>query len=79
MLPIPSNLDVLALNESLEELAQFDERKCRVVEMRFFVGLSAKDIAVVVHTTEATVRRDWNIARAWLYRRLQEKLCRESA
>jgi DNA-directed RNA polymerase specialized sigma24 family protein len=39
--------------------------------MRFFVGLSAKEIAVVLGTTEATVRRDWTIAKAWLYRHLQ--------
>jgi RNA polymerase sigma factor (TIGR02999 family) len=71
VLPVPSTLDLLALDESLKELAEFDERKCHVVEMRFFTGLSAKDIATVLHTTEATVRRDWNIARAWLYRRLR--------
>ncbi|HTD21412.1 MAG TPA: ECF-type sigma factor [Terriglobales bacterium] len=70
-LPVSSNLDLVALDESLKELAEFDARKCQVVEMRFFVGLSAKDIAKVLHTTEATVRRDWNIARAWLYRRLK--------
>jgi DNA-directed RNA polymerase specialized sigma24 family protein len=46
-------------------------RKSQVVEMRFFAGLSAKDISVVLGTTEPTVRRDWNIARAWLYRRLR--------
>jgi len=39
--------------------------------MRFFAGLAAKDIATVLGVTEPTVRRDWNIARAWLYRRLQ--------
>jgi DNA-directed RNA polymerase specialized sigma24 family protein len=55
----------------LNALATFDARKSQVVEMRFFGGLSAKDIATVLHTTEATVRRDWNIARAWLYRRMQ--------
>jgi RNA polymerase sigma factor (TIGR02999 family) len=71
MLPVPPNLDVVALDESLDELAEFDERKSKVVEMRFFAGLSAKDIALVLHTTEATVRRDWNLARAWLYHRLQ--------
>ncbi len=70
-LPVPSNLDVLALDASLKELAEFDARKCQVVEMRFFAGLSAKDIATVLHTTEATVRRDWSIARAWLYRRMK--------
>src|SRR5215469_3815146 len=71
VLPIPASLDLLALDESLEELDKFDPRKCRVVEMRFFGGLEAKDIASVLGTTEATIRRDWKIARAWLYRRLQ--------
>jgi RNA polymerase sigma factor (TIGR02999 family) len=70
-LPVPASLDLLALDESLQELDKFDARKCRVVEMRFFGGLEAKDIAKVLGTTEATVRRDWKIARAWLYRRLQ--------
>jgi RNA polymerase sigma factor (TIGR02999 family) len=71
VLPVPPTLDLVSLDESLQELAEFDERKCQVVEMRFFAGLSAKDIALVLKTTEATVRRDWTIARAWLYRRLQ--------
>jgi RNA polymerase sigma factor (TIGR02999 family) len=70
-LPVPVSLDLLALDESLRERDKFDARKCRVVEMRFFGGLEAKDIAKVLGTTEATVRRDWKIARAWLYRRLQ--------
>jgi RNA polymerase sigma factor (TIGR02999 family) len=70
-IPVRSDVDLLALDESLKELAAFDSRKSQVVEMRFFAGLSAKDIATVLGTTEATVRRDWTIARAWLYRRLQ--------
>jgi RNA polymerase sigma factor (TIGR02999 family) len=71
VLPVPASQDLLALDESLEQLGRFDPRKCRVVEMRFFGGLEARDIASVLGTTEATVRRDWKIARAWLYRRLQ--------
>jgi RNA polymerase sigma factor (TIGR02999 family) len=63
--------DLVTLNESLDELAAVDPRKARVVEMRFFGGLSAKEIAAVLSTTEATVRRDWTIARAWLYRRME--------
>src|SRR5215471_5263678 len=70
-IPVQANVDTLLLDESLNELATFDARKSQVVEMRFFGGLSAKDIATVLNTTEATVRRDWNIARAWLYRRMQ--------
>jgi len=69
--PVQPDVDLLALDESLKDLAAFDSRKSQVVEMRFFAGMSAKDIAKVLGTTEATVRRDWNIARAWLYRRLR--------
>jgi len=70
-IPVQANIDTLLLDECLDELAAFDSRKARVVEMRFFGGLAAKDIASVLNTTEATVRRDWKIARAWLYRRMQ--------
>jgi RNA polymerase sigma factor (TIGR02999 family) len=70
--PIGSNVDLIPLDEALSELAKFDLRKCQVVEMRFFSGLTATEIAGVLGTTEATVRRDWNIARAWLYRRMKE-------
>lgn len=70
-IPVQPEVDLVTLNEAMDELAAFDMRKSQVVEMRFFAGLSAKDIAVVLGTTEPTVRRDWNIARAWLYRRLQ--------
>lgn len=70
-IPVQPKLDMLTLDKSLEALAVFDPRKSQVVEMRFFAGLSAKEIASLLGTTEATVRRDWNIARAWLYRHLQ--------
>jgi RNA polymerase sigma factor (TIGR02999 family) len=70
-IPVHADIDMLLLNHSLNDLAAFDSRKSQVVEMRFFAGLSAKDIATVLDTSEATVRRDWNIARAWLYRRMQ--------
>ena len=70
-IPVQPELDVVALDGALEQLAAFDERKCQVVEMRFFTGLRAKEIAAVLGTTEATVRRDWIIAKAWLYRHLE--------
>jgi RNA polymerase sigma factor (TIGR02999 family) len=70
-IPIAGPFDVIALDEALEQLAAFDERKCKVVEMRFFTGLEAKEIATVLETTEATVRRDWVIAKAWLFRYLE--------
>ena len=71
-IPVQPELDLVTLSEAMEELAAFDLRKSQVVEMRFFAGLAARDIATVLGVTEPTVRRDWNIARAWLYRRLQE-------
>jgi len=70
-IPVQPELDLVTLSEAMEELAAFDLRKSQVVEMRFFAGLAARDIATVLGVTEPTVRRDWNIARAWLYRRLQ--------
>jgi RNA polymerase sigma factor (TIGR02999 family) len=71
-LPIEAHVDLISLDGALDELAAFDARKCQVVEMRFFAGLQAKDIAVVLKTSEATVRRDWVIAKAWLFRYLEE-------
>lgn len=69
--PVQPELDLVALDGALEQLAAFDARKCQVVEMRFFTGLKAKEIAAVLGTTEATVRRDWIIAKAWLYRYME--------
>lgn len=71
VIPVQEQIDLLALDDALEHLAAFDERKCKVVEMRFFAGLPAKEIALVLKTTEATVRRDWIIAKGWLFRYLQ--------
>jgi RNA polymerase sigma factor (TIGR02999 family) len=70
-IPLRPNCDLGALDDALEQLANFDARKCSVVEMRFFAGLQAKEIAAVLNTTEATVRRDWMIAKAWLFRHLE--------
>jgi RNA polymerase sigma factor (TIGR02999 family) len=70
-IPMPQPFDLIALDGALEDLAAFDARKCQVVEMRFFAGLKAKEIAVVLKTTEATVRRDWIIAKGWLFRYLE--------
>ncbi len=70
-IPVPEQLDLIGLDGALDQLALFDARKCQVVEMRFFGGLAAKEIAAVLKTTEATVRRDWVIAKAWLFRYLE--------
>jgi len=58
------------LDEALESLTQFDARKARVVELRFFVGLSVKEIAEVLKISAKSVKRDWKLARAWLMREL---------
>ena len=60
------DVDLLALDEALDTLRQLDERQSRVVELRFFTGLSIEDTAEVLATSPATVKRDWVTARAWL-------------
>ena len=69
--PMQEGFDLVALDSALDQLAAFDARKCQVVEMRFFAGMHAREIAAVLSTTEATVRRDWIIAKGWLYRYLE--------
>jgi RNA polymerase sigma factor (TIGR02999 family) len=60
--------DLLALDEALLRLGEIDSRKCQVVEMRYFGGLSFDDIAEVLGLSRATVERDWTSAKTWLYR-----------
>ena len=62
--------DLLALDEALQSLAQMDERKSRIVEMRFFGGLSVDETAEAMRISSITVIREWNKAKAWLYREL---------
>jgi RNA polymerase sigma factor (TIGR02999 family) len=64
--------DPVALDEALSALSELDERKGRVVEMRFFGGLSEKEIAEALAVSPETVRRDWRLAKSWLRRRLSE-------
>jgi RNA polymerase sigma-70 factor, ECF subfamily len=61
---------IVALDEALNALAQQDPRKARVVEMRFFGGLSVEETAAVLKISAQTVMRDWKLARAWLMREL---------
>jgi RNA polymerase sigma-70 factor, ECF subfamily len=67
-----NHADLLALDEALNRLAQWDLRQSRVVEMRFFAGLSFEEIAEVLGISERTAKRDWIMARAWLYRELSK-------
>lgn len=63
--------DVVALNDALEALAHLDERKSRVVELRFFGGLSVDETAEVLDVSRETVKRDWKFAKMWLLRHLR--------
>src|ERR1700690_1103255 len=65
--------DVLAVDEALKALAKVDERKGRVVEMRFFGGLSVEEAAEVLKVSRETVARDWRLAKAWLLREMSGK------
>jgi RNA polymerase sigma-70 factor, ECF subfamily len=62
--------DLVAIDDALHALAKLDERKSRVVELRFFGGLSVEEIAAVLEVSPQTVMRDWKLARAWLRREL---------
>ena len=63
--------DITALDDALNELSRVDRRKVQIVEMRFFGGLSVEETAEVLKTSPRTVMRDWNAAKAWLYRELR--------
>ena len=65
-----TDVDVLALNAALDELAALDPRQARVVELRFFGGLDLEETASALETSLTTVKRDWTMAKAWLYRAL---------
>jgi|SRR4051812_13187581 len=65
--------DLVALDEALQRLAEVDDRKSRVVELRFFGGLSVKETAEVMNVSGDTVMRDWKLAKVWLLRELTGK------
>ena len=80
-LPIDENLDVaderaadlIALDEALERLAELDAQKARVVELRFFGGLSVEETAEVMGVSAPTVKRQWRMAKSWLYGQVQKQ------
>ena len=65
--------ELIALDEALKSLAEIDPRKSQIVELRFFGGLNAKETAEALKVSQRTVEREWNSARAWLYRELRGK------
>jgi RNA polymerase sigma factor (TIGR02999 family) len=66
-------VDLIALEDALDELATQDERKSRVVELKFFGGLTTEEIAEVLQISAATVEREWAFARVWLYDAIEGK------
>lgn len=66
----PRDLDLVALDDALETLARLDPQQSRIIELRYFAGLSIEETAEVVGVSPATVKREWASARAWLFREL---------
>lgn len=72
--PQPRDLDIVALDDALETLAKIDPRQGRIVELRFFTGLTVEETAEVMGISTPTVNREWNAAKAWLFRELNRKV-----
>jgi len=66
----PVACEVIALHSALEELERIDERQAHIVELRYFAGMSEDEIAAAINVSRSSVTREWQMARAWLYRRL---------
>ena len=71
ILPQERNAEVIALDEALKTLSQIDEQQGQIVEMRFFGGLSIEEICEVLGISRSTVKREWNVAKAWLVREMR--------
>lgn len=65
-----NDVDLLGLNDALDKLAAMDERQSRIVELRFFAGLSIEETAEVMSLSPASIKREWSTARAWLFREM---------
>ncbi len=70
-IPMPESFDVIALDDALKTLTEMDPRQARIVELRFFVGLNVEETAAVLEISAATVKREWKIAKLWLYREIK--------
>lgn len=71
LIPSPGRApDILALDDALHQLARLDERQAKIVEMRFFAGMSEEETGEVLGISSRTVKRDWRVAKAWLYKEL---------
>ena len=76
-LPQSRNLDLLALDDALNRLAELDPQQSKLIELRFFGGLSIEETAVILNISPATVKREWTTARAWLQREMKSKAARK--
>jgi len=72
VLPQVRSTDLVALDDALNDLTSLDEQQGRIVELRFFGGLATEEIAAVLDISSPTVKRDWNVAKAWLIRQLRK-------
>ena len=70
-------LELVALDDALKELETFDERQCRIVELRFFGGLNMEEVAEILQISRRTAQREWSFAQAWLYRELKGRNVQE--
>jgi RNA polymerase sigma factor (TIGR02999 family) len=75
---LPIECEVLLLNNALDDLMRLDPRQAQIVELRYFGGLSEQEVASVLAVSRATVTREWQIARTWLYRRIKRQPTRTS-
>ncbi len=74
-----ADLDLLALDDAMKKLALLDARQCKIVELRFFGGLSIEETAEVVDISQATAKREWATARVWLHRTITKGACSTAA
>ena len=72
IMPAEKDRELIALNDALIRLEEIDERKAKVVELRYFGGLSVEEVAEVLNVSSITVMRDWQFAKAWLAREMQD-------
>ncbi len=68
----PVDCELLMLDDALKELARIDERQAHIVELKYFGGLSEEEVAAMLSLSRATISREWQSARAWMYRRMTE-------
>jgi RNA polymerase sigma factor (TIGR02999 family) len=72
VIPQMQSTDVVALDDALKDLTRLDQQQGQIVELRFFGGLATEEIAEVLDISPSTVKRDWNVAKAWLTRQMKK-------